>query len=288
MKITTAHVLKFVRSNQLFESSLETDLSPIQGVLNLNNEVFKLRRGHDLFFVRMATDHGLPFGIRRAEEIHAMTLASKAGISPTIIHHNERGDFITVFIKGRHWSTEDLRENKNLERLAGLVRPIHSLSWGAQPGPSILDRIERMIGFAVTQKFPAPDDLDKVLARSRKIFDETSPGATSLNHNDLWLNNFLDDGKRLWAIDWEFSGTGNGLHDLNTSLLATQCPRGFRKDFFILCGRDPLWAEAMLSQYQFLVHAFEGTWALIMHGLRGSALTDYKAMSKSHFDKMKN
>ena len=33
-------------------------------------------------------------------------------------------------------------------------------------------------------------------------------------HHDLLPGNFLDDGKRLWLIDWEYGGFGTSMFDL--------------------------------------------------------------------------
>ena len=33
-------------------------------------------------------------------------------------------------------------------------------------------------------------------------------------HHDLLPTNFMDDGKRLWLIDWEYGGFGTAMFDL--------------------------------------------------------------------------
>ena len=33
-------------------------------------------------------------------------------------------------------------------------------------------------------------------------------------HNDLLAGNFIDDGKRLWLIDWDYAGFNSPLFDL--------------------------------------------------------------------------
>ena len=33
-------------------------------------------------------------------------------------------------------------------------------------------------------------------------------------HHDLLPGNFMDDGKRLWLIDWEYGGFGTAMFDL--------------------------------------------------------------------------
>ena len=33
-------------------------------------------------------------------------------------------------------------------------------------------------------------------------------------HNDLLAGNFIDDGRRLWLIDWDYAGFNSPLFDL--------------------------------------------------------------------------
>jgi thiamine kinase-like enzyme len=36
-------------------------------------------------------------------------------------------------------------------------------------------------------------------------------------HNDLLAGNYLDDGKRLWLVDWEYSGNGDAAFELGNT-----------------------------------------------------------------------
>ena len=48
-----------------------------------------------------------------------------------------------------------------------------------------------------------------------KIFEKkSSPYEIVFGHNDLLPANFLDDGSRLWVIDWEYAGFNTPLFDL--------------------------------------------------------------------------
>ena len=42
----------------------------------------------------------------------------------------------------------------------------------------------------------------------------TTQRVTVATHNDLVPANIIDDGKRLWLIDWEYGGMGDPTHDL--------------------------------------------------------------------------
>lgn len=51
-----------------------------------------------------------------------------------------------------------------------------------------------------------------------KIADElevmVGPIEPALCHNDLLAANFIDDGRKIWLIDWEHAGIGTPLFDL--------------------------------------------------------------------------
>jgi len=53
-----------------------------------------------------------------------------------------------------------------------------------------------------------------LLARAERL--EATVGAVEivLGHNDLLAANFIDDGNRLWLVDWEYAGFNSPLFDL--------------------------------------------------------------------------
>ena len=53
-----------------------------------------------------------------------------------------------------------------------------------------------------------------MLSQADKLELNSSPYDIVFGHNDLLPANFLDDGKRLWIIDWEYAGFNSPLFDL--------------------------------------------------------------------------
>jgi len=50
-----------------------------------------------------------------------------------------------------------------------------------------------------------------------KIFEDiSSPFEIVFTHGDLFLLNILNDGKKLWFVDWEYSGFNSPLNDLGS------------------------------------------------------------------------
>ena len=50
--------------------------------------------------------------------------------------------------------------------------------------------------------------------RRRRSKRRSGPIDLVFGHNDLLAANFIDDGKRLWLIDWDYAGFNSPLFDL--------------------------------------------------------------------------
>ena len=48
-------------------------------------------------------------------------------------------------------------------------------------------------------------------------------------HNDLLAANFIDDGKRLWLVDWEYGGFNSPLFDLGDLASNSELPAARRE-----------------------------------------------------------
>ena len=59
-----------------------------------------------------------------------------------------------------------------------------------------------------------PSDIDTLVQNVQCLADRMQPFQPTLCHNDLLPANVVDDGDRLWLIDWEYAGIGNPLFDL--------------------------------------------------------------------------
>ena len=57
-------------------------------------------------------------------------------------------------------------------------------------------------------------ELSRFIEINKKL--EQTVGAVEMRfgHNDLLAGNFIDDGRRLWLIDWDYAGFNSPLFDL--------------------------------------------------------------------------
>src|SRR5581483_3768020 len=59
-----------------------------------------------------------------------------------------------------------------------------------------------------------PHDVAAILEDARGLSRRIAPFRPVLCHNDLLSANLIDDGRRLWLVDWEYAGIGHPLFDL--------------------------------------------------------------------------
>ena len=183
------------------------------GITNTN---FIVDDQGERFVVRVGDD--LPMhGIMRFNEIAAARAAHVVGISPEIVY-SANGIFIMRFIEGHTFSEQDVREQQNLERILDLIRDCHNEIPKHFKGPALVfwpfhvcrnyiltakDGNSRMMDF-FPRFLDINEELEKTVGEINLIF----------GHNDLLAANFIDDGERLWLLDWDYAGYNTALFDL--------------------------------------------------------------------------
>jgi thiamine kinase-like enzyme len=258
-------------------------------VISLNNTPYQIMVDGRLYHMRLAADTIRWLGVSRAEEGAAARAAAQAGICPPILYFDVAGNMVTPFIQGRHWEPHEFHAPANRARLVDLLRRLHAVKHVPADG-SVFRRIERLIASAATLHVALPADLDRHLTALRAIEAARAcdtrfrPG---LSHNDWWANNMLDDGQRLWLVDWEFSGDGDGLFDLATVTLSSHATEAQRADLLVQYGYTAAEDGAQLHAMVYVVWCFEALWSLVQHGLRGAGDYDYQKHAQQMLQRMK-
>jgi thiamine kinase-like enzyme len=190
------------------------DPEPLAG--GITNQNFKVDDGGRSCVVRVGDDI-LVHGVVRANEQAASRAAHLAGLSPAVLHA-EPGILVLDFIDGRTLKPEDIRNPANLERLIDMVRRCHRGIPNYLRGPAAMFWVFHVVrDYAHTLRegnsrhTPLLSDL---LARAGRLETAVGPIDVVFGHNDLLAANFIDDGKRLWLVDWEYAGFNSPLFDL--------------------------------------------------------------------------
>lgn len=183
------------------------------GITNLN---FTVRDGGAKFLVRIGDD--IPqHGVVRSFELAASRAAHVAGLSPAVRHH-EPGALVLDFLEARTLTAEDVRDPANLERLAALIRRCHREIPEHFRGPAPMFWVFQVVrDYARTLReggSPHAPRLSRLREISRRLEAAVVPVEIVFGHNDLLPANILDDGERLWLVDWEYAGFNAPLFDL--------------------------------------------------------------------------
>ena len=187
---------------------------PLPG--GLTNTNFVVSDGGRRYVVRVGGD--IPeHGIVRAIELAASQAAAAAGISP-IVYHHEPGALVMDFIEGRTLTPEDIRDPRNLERIVRLVRHAHRDIPRFFRGPApmfwpfqVIRDYTHTLEDAGSHHLPM---LVRLLDAADRLEAAVGPIELVFGHNDLLAANFIDDGMRLWLVDWDYAGFNSPLFDL--------------------------------------------------------------------------
>jgi thiamine kinase-like enzyme len=190
------------------------DPEPLLGGITNKNFVV-VDRGRK-FVVRTGGD--IPVhGVVRASELAATRAAHAAGISPAVLHA-EPGLMVIDFIEGRTFKPEDVRNPANLDRLVDLIRRCHHDVARQLRGPAPMFwpfHVVRDYGHTLREgQSRHLAILPDLLARAERLEDAVGQIDVVFGHNDLLAANILDDGTKLWLLDWEYAGFNSPLFDL--------------------------------------------------------------------------
>jgi thiamine kinase-like enzyme len=154
----------------------------------------------------------------RFNELAASRAAHAAGISPEVVYA-EPGALVLRFIEGRTFAPEDVRNPQNLSAVLELVRRVHRELPLHLRGPSLIFWVFHVLrDYAGTLRDGGSrmvPELPRLMEIAAALEAAVGPIDLVFGHNDLLSANLIDDGERLWLIDWDYAGFNSPLFDLS-------------------------------------------------------------------------
>ncbi len=257
------------------------------GITNVNVKVRD--QGRD-WLVRLGDD--IPVhGVMRWNELSISRAAHAAGIAPKVLHH-EPGALVLEFLNARTYSEADVADSANLPKIIDLVKRCHSDVPAHLRGPVLTFWVFHVLrDYAATLRadgsshVPKLDDLLKTAATL-----EGAVGSVTLvlGHNDLLAANILDDGDRLWLIDWEYGGFNSPLFDLGglatNNGLTEQQERQMLEQYFEAPASDAVWRSYAAMKCASLMR--ETMWSMVseIHSAIDFDYSEYTAENLARLD----
>jgi len=170
-------------------------------------------------FVRIPGAATALLAVDRGNELHNTRAAAEAGVSPRVLHALPEWDvFVLEWVPGRTMSNAAFGAPGMPTRIAETLRRLHA-------GPHFRDDFdmfrlaERYLAVVDDRGFAVPAGYREHLDRIPRIEAALAvhPLATVPCHNDLLAENYLDDGERLWIVDFEYSGNDDPTFELGNT-----------------------------------------------------------------------
>ncbi|MGS1094926.1 phosphotransferase [Aquamicrobium terrae] len=187
-------------------------IEPLMG--GISNESWLVTDDAGGHVVRFGQDY--PFHhVLRDRELMTARAAERAGFAPEV-EHAEPGVMVCRYLRARTFAEADVRAN--IGRVAEIVRGFHEKMPHHVSGPGFM-----FWPFHVVRDYARTLDeggsrmaehLPTYLAMADELEAAQIPLPIVFGHNDLLPANLLDDGRRLWLIDFEYAGFSTAMFDL--------------------------------------------------------------------------
>ena len=234
----TATVLSALSNVSGFETikAKECKITRLGGMTNLVHLV----ETKDANIIVRIPGEGTESYINRATELTNATAAWRAGISAEVIWADVKtGVMISRAIDGIETMTPTLFRTRSGSpmRAGKALAKLHNSGETFDFRFELFTMIEDYLKVLSTKDVNLPDgyhDIVKAANPVKEVLD-ANPIPLTPCHCDPLCENFLDDGKNMWIVDWEYSGMNDPLWDLG--------------DLSVEAGMDDTQEAELLSAY---------------------------------------
>jgi thiamine kinase-like enzyme len=199
----------------------EVTVSPLSG--GLTNQNHLVEAGDARYVVRIPGPSTELLAVDRRNERHNAEAAATTRVSPRVVEYlPDLSVMVLEYIPGETMTGARLRCRGMPERIAGSLRRLHA-------GPRFLHDFDmfRLIEYYLSvvreRDFPIPQGYearaDTIGRVERALAVNALPSVPC--HNDLLAENYIDDGRQLWIIDFEYSGNNDPCFELGDT--AQEC-----------------------------------------------------------------
>jgi thiamine kinase-like enzyme len=192
-------------------------IQPLSG--GLTNTNYKVEVDGTPYFVRVPGASTELLAIDRNNEYHNSKAAAEANVGPKVLYHlPEYNVMVLEFLNGKTMSKDSLNAPGMPMRMAKVIKKLHA-------GPRFFSDFnmfrltEYYLKICEERAIRIPDGYHDRMSTVAKIEKAMSfkPLTTVPCNNDLLAENYIDDGKHLWLIDYEYSGNNDPTFELGNT-----------------------------------------------------------------------
>jgi thiamine kinase-like enzyme len=267
----------------------ESQLARLGG---LTNVVHRVDLPEGALIVRIP-GKGTEAYIDRAVELHNARAAARAGVSAEVVWGDaDSGVMISRCIENIVTMTPDLfLEREGSARRAALAfRQLHQSGERFEFRFELFSMIDEYLKVLSGKESDLPDGYHEIVEAAHPVKTILSENESALApcHCDPLCENFLDDGTRMWIVDWEYSGMNDPMWDLGD--LSVEAGFTAEQDREMMAAYFDGQASAAdfgrMIVYKAMCDLLWTLWGLIQHADKNPA-EDFWAYSVNRFERCK-
>jgi thiamine kinase-like enzyme len=183
----------------------------------LTNRNYRLDTPSGRFVLRLTGVGTSDYIDRTAESVNAR-VASQAGVNAQVLFFDEVvGVMLTRFLDQAHtMSAELFRDPGTLARAGQALARLHACGPAFQGRFELFEQIERYLSVLRGRQAEIPPGFERVRVHAQEVRDALAchPVPLVACHCDPMVENFLDTGRQMHIIDFEYSGNNDPMWDL--------------------------------------------------------------------------
>jgi thiamine kinase-like enzyme len=274
-----------IRSLPLWSGPIE--LKRLDG--GITNRNYLVDVGNEQFVARIGEPLNV-LGVDRRNELLCNRAAESLGVSPPLVF-GENGVIVSRYIPSRTLDPAGAREPGFAPRLARILRQLHD-GWDTVHGDMLFfspfQSSRTYVETSTRLGAVLPPDIELMLEATRKLSHAVDPYIPTLCHNDMLPANVLDDGRRIWIVDWEYAGMSHPLFDL--AGFSANCDYSEAQDVEFLASYRGEFRERDLHQLRTLKVASllrDALWG-VLQTVVSDLDVDYHEYARVYFEKFRD
>ncbi len=198
--------------NKVERLQSRTSIKELSG--GLTNRNFLVETPDNKYVARVSSNSSSLLAINRDSEFINSTIAGQGEVGAQVLDYLPgEGLLLISYIQGKTYGATDVASN--LTRIASSLRNLHSLK-AFDHEFNMFTTQRNYLQIVQDHGFRVPDgylDFEPLVANIKSAFEVLFEGLVPCN-NDLLPGNFIDDGKKIWLIDYEYSGNNDACFEI--------------------------------------------------------------------------
>jgi len=257
----------------------------------LTNRNYKVTTPIGVFVLRIPGE-GTSEYINRENESLAARITSEIGVNAPLLYFDARdGVQLTRFIEdGATMNVGRFKDLGAVKRAAQSLRRVHDCGRPFNNRFELFRMIDEYLDILAKKNAPLPDgyhDVKREAEAVRKALN-ARPLPSVPCHCDPLAENFLDTGKQVYVIDWEYAGNNDPMWDLGD--LSVEAAFGPEQDEALLLayfgGAPSAGDRGRMVLYKAMCDLLWTLWGIIQHVNKNPA-DDFWAYAVNRFERCK-